>query len=154
MKKSNIGILVVLIAIIAVLILWSRFNSPDYVEIKRWEALGVDCLPLGHQNLAQHIHPNLMMIVDGDEVTIPANIGINRQCMAEIHTHDATGKIHIETVAPNVTFTLGDFFNVWGESFEKENYTVLMTVNGSTTEANPDHVFTDEEIIVLTYIPE
>ncbi|HEX9235017.1 MAG TPA: hypothetical protein VF972_01920 [Actinomycetota bacterium] len=36
--------------------------------------------------------------------------------LTSIHTHDATGIIHIESPTPR-TFTLGEFFDVWGVRF-------------------------------------
>lgn len=34
-----------------------------------------------------------------------------------MHTHDETGIIHIES-PENRTFTLGEFFDIWGEKFD------------------------------------
>lgn len=44
------------------------------------------------------------------------DIGISKEskCLYWIHTHDETGKIHIES--PLIRkFTLGDFFDIWGQ---------------------------------------
>src|SRR5205823_14298698 len=47
-------------------------------------------------------------------VTIPANMGISSapKFISPLHTHDATGVVHVES--PTIeTFTLGQFFDVW-----------------------------------------
>ena len=65
-----------------------------------------------------HFHDHLDVFVDGRKVTVPANVGINvaADYLTSIHTHDATGIIHIESPTPR-TFTLGEFFDVWGVRF-------------------------------------
>lgn len=157
MKKNNLVILVLIILVLG-LIAWSRFSSPAYEQIKGWKAAGVNCLPSGHQNLGQHIHPDLYITVDGDVVSIPANVGINTQCMAELHTHDTTGKIHIETVSPTKEMTIKQFFEVWGEPIEKEGYALQVAI-GSTTmdydtnvQSIEEYIFKDLEQIQFTYL--
>jgi hypothetical protein len=46
---------------------------------------------------------------------VPALIGIDlqHQCLYWLHTHDATGVMHIESPDTR-TYTLGEFFDVWG----------------------------------------
>lgn len=61
-----------------------------------------------------HIHQHLDLYVDGRKVPVPAGIGIHPAVeFAPLHTHDASGVIHVES--PTVrTYTLGQFFAVWG----------------------------------------
>lgn len=154
--KNNV-IVVFLVVLVLGLILWSRFTSPDYRQVKEWNSFGVDCLPSGHQNLGQHIHPDLFITIDEEQVVVPANIGINAQCMAELHTHDVTGKIHIETVAPDKEMTLEQFFQMWGETIEKEGYNLQVTIDSVTVDyaENSDiiknHILKDLEQIKLDY---
>jgi hypothetical protein len=60
----------------------------------------------------------LRVFVNGHQVGVPADIGIdpNGQFIAPLHTHDATGIIHMEATRP-YPFTLGQFFTVWGGVF-------------------------------------
>ena len=44
-----------------------------------------------------HIHPQLTIVINGQQQVIPANTGITEACMNSIHTHDATGKLHVES---------------------------------------------------------
>ncbi len=82
--------------------------------------------PLRQELLAFHIHSHLDVFVNGQPVVVPAAIGINLQdpgiqqskpceqpCISELHTHDTTGILHIES-AEDVPFTLGQFFTEWG----------------------------------------
>ncbi len=67
-------------------------------------------------SLALHIHPNLDILINGQQQVIPANIGITSKGMRVIHTHDTTGKLHIESPKP-FQFHLKDFFTIWGKGF-------------------------------------
>jgi hypothetical protein len=59
-------------------------------------------------------HQHLDLYIDGRKVPVPAGIGINPAVgFAPLHTHDASGVIHVES--PTVrTYKLGQFFAVWG----------------------------------------
>lgn len=60
-----------------------------------------------------HFHAHLDVIVEGQPVQVPAEIGIAGQtAISNMHTHDPTGIIHIESPS-NATFTLGQFFTEW-----------------------------------------
>ncbi len=66
------------------------------------------------EQLDFHIHQHLDISVDGNPVTVPANIGIDPSVgIAVLHTHDDTGIIHVESPEAR-DFTLGNFFDVWG----------------------------------------
>lgn len=62
---------------------------------------------------ALHIHSRLELYVHGQKVPVPAEIGITPDITSPLHTHDATGVIHVES-SEQRTFTLGEFFDVWG----------------------------------------
>lgn len=75
---------------------------------------GISCDAMEGQRL--HTHQHLVILDRGKEVPIPPNVGqpVTRRCLYWVHTHTPDGIIHIE--APlNRTFTLGDFFSVWGQ---------------------------------------
>jgi hypothetical protein len=76
---------------------------------------GVNCLVTEDY----HIHAHLSIIKDGQALAIPAHIGLDG-CAYELHTHDASGVIHVETSAYRPV-TLGQFFSVWGQSLTKKN---------------------------------
>jgi hypothetical protein len=79
----------------------------------RLAALGLPALP--REGTVLHIHSHLDVFVDGKRVVVPAGIGIDPHLrfISPLHTHDTSGVIHVES--PTVrTFTLGEFFGVWG----------------------------------------
>jgi len=67
-----------------------------------------------------HIHQHVAIFDHGKPVQIPEDVGrpIVGACFYWIHTHTPDGIIHIES--PNFkTFTLGNFFDIWGEPLSK-----------------------------------
>jgi hypothetical protein len=79
----------------------------------RLDALGLPALPA--EGTVLHIHQHLDMFVNGKRVTVPAGIGIdpNQEFISPLHTHDPSGVLHVESPTQK-TFTLGQFFGVWG----------------------------------------
>ncbi len=108
-----------------------------------------------------HIHPNVQIMVNGKQQVIPANLGIGATCMTSIHTHDTTGKIHIESPEKR-DFTLGDFFAVWKQSFSitqllgntaDATHRIKVTVNGKEVSTYENTVMNDGDNIVISYEP-
>ncbi len=60
--------------------------------------------------------PQLQIIINGENQTIPARIGIAGTCVRPINTLTTSGTIHVRT-DENRTYTLGDFFLVWGNTY-------------------------------------
>lgn len=65
-----------------------------------------------------HWHSDLEIYIKDTKQEIPANIGIGIT-HNPIHTHDTTGKIHLEFsgLVKNGDLKLGKFFEVWGKQF-------------------------------------
>ncbi len=63
-----------------------------------------------------HFHAHLALIQNGTAIPLPGGIGIlqDQQCLYWLHTHAADGIIHIESPGA-ATFTLGQFFDIWGQ---------------------------------------
>lgn len=77
-----------------------------------------------------HVHTHLTIFVDGHPRRVPYGVGIapprqvsrtpqgafvnNGACFSWLHTHAADGVIHVESPVQR-TFTLGDFFAIWGQ---------------------------------------
>ncbi len=87
---------------------WPRpANTTEMVR-----AAGLRVLPTEHLNY--HIHTRLRVYHQGVEVAVPANIGIQPgEGLSPLHTHDATGLVHIESETKE-DFTVGQFFTQWG----------------------------------------
>jgi hypothetical protein len=67
---------------------------------------------------AYHVHAALRVYVNGKQIPVPADIGIEPEAtsLASLHTHDTSGVIHIES-SEKYPFTLGQFFTIWGVKF-------------------------------------
>jgi hypothetical protein len=70
---------------------------------------GVGCATV----VRYHIHSLVSIYKDGVRMAVPASIGL-KGCTYEMHTHDASGLVHIETDAAK-KFTLRQFFDLWGQ---------------------------------------
>ena len=80
-----------------------------------------------------HIHQHLVIVDRGKPVPVPADVGrpIARGCLYWVHTHTADGIIHIE--APQMrSFTLGDFFHIWGQPLNRKTAASAHAPNGSS----------------------
>ena len=82
---------------------------------------GIYCDAL--EQTAYHIHAHLTIYINGKQVAIPQGIGIasDQSCFYWLHTHTSDGVVHIEF--PNQgTPTLGNFLDIWGQSFNSLGY--------------------------------
>jgi hypothetical protein len=128
--------------------------------------MGARLAPLGLQPLTAegtvvHVHQHIDIYIDGTKEPIPAQIGIVTQpqvLFSPIHTHDASGIIHVES--PIIRdFTLGEFFDVWGVRFtntciggycNQGDKTLRVYVDGqlATGDVTQLKLFSHEEIVV------
>ncbi len=110
-----------------------------------------------------HIHALLSIYDQGLYVTVPANVGIDQRHHVEssLHTHDATGIVHMEAAAP-FRFTLGDFFAEWGVRFgagtlgslqDDGSNRVWVYVNGRRISDPARHVLANGDNISIGYGP-
>lgn len=117
----------------------------------------------GTETLAEHFHAHLDVIVNGKPTPVPGNLGIDltsRQ-LAELHTHDSSGILHIE--APDTThkYVLGQLFAEWDVRLDASHLGSLTTgngkqlaayVNGKRVSGNPaDIQLKKHEEIALVY---
>ena len=65
-----------------------------------------------HSHDLHHYHANLSIVIRGESQVIPAETGVIPGCMRGIHTHDDTGKLHIETPEA-MEARLEHFFQIW-----------------------------------------
>ena len=149
--NKNIAYVVIVIALIIGLFMWG--NSLQKDTIVYFEDTNIACLSNGHQSVQEHIHPILQITVDGQPEAIPANVGIRSGCMSEVHTHDATGKLHIETFESGriAELSLADFFAVWNTSPIREGYDVRITLDGEEKDSVEEVGFRDGSVIELAY---
>ena len=143
-------------------------------------ALGQRAAPETISNdVIMHIHPRLEILIDGQQIPIPANIGIDPNLwknhtlerygmpmseicempyMSPLHTHDTSGVMHLESTV-NRIYTLGEFFDVWGVRFNEscildrcsDNGTMSMLVNGVKNSEFRSHILKDGEQIRIEF---
>jgi hypothetical protein len=103
--------------------------------------------------LKVHVHAHLALFNKGQQIAIPYGIGIVRPFQANngfvgmgqgiywLHTHDATGIIHVES-PDDRTYTLGQFFDIWGQPLTSRDVAGLLGavhafVDGKPYSGNP-----------------
>ncbi len=135
-------------------------NDDDAKLQQRLRAIGLD--PLTAEGQVVHIHQHLDLYADGTKVTVPAQIGIasSGSFISDLHTHDATGIMHVES--PTATsFSLGQFFAVWGVRLDARcigglcasgDKRLKVWVNGKPVGGDPTRiVLAEHQVIVLAY---
>jgi len=133
---------------------WNNGDTPTGGQGQAVE--GLNCLPTPLDE-TYHVHTHVSIFLDGVALAVPQNIGRvnvapNPLCFYTVHTHDLSGKIHVEAPAP-ATFTLGQLFAIWGQPLETDNVAGLTgkpIVVYSTDNATVTKVTTDWKAIELT----
>jgi hypothetical protein len=119
---------------------------------------GITC-QAGEQVLF-HIHAHLTIFVRGVARQVPAGVGVAppyqleetpqgafvaaAECFMWLHTHAADGIIHTESPIER-TYTLGDFFDIWGQRLDREHVGparghVTALFNGRVFAGNPRRI--------------
>ncbi len=107
---------------------------------------------LANEETGEHLHAHLDVYVDGKAVNVPAGIGFADLTQGQtggrspVHTHDASGIIHVEAQTPGTRFTLAQFLREWGVlagngtlgGHPASDWSVF--VNGTRSEGKPDTV--------------
>lgn len=85
--------------------------------------LAKECLG-GHDNLQDHYHAIVRVYVMDEEVPIPEDVGLNDEgcSMRQLHTHDDSGKVHLEFTRQGVRAPLEAFFDVWGKHMDETGF--------------------------------
>lgn len=82
-----------------------------------------------------HVHPYLVIDIEGNNISIPGGIGILPGGLEPVHTHDSSGIIHIELGqgdARSHNYTLQDFFSVWNFTAKESGAGLSPTLHGRT----------------------
>ena len=117
------------------------YNSNETFAFGQYPIIdGIKCDSAEHFNF--HYHAHLDIFVNGFSYLVPAGIGIKPpDSIYWLHTHDISGIIHVES-PDNRTFTLGQFFDIWGKKFNNSqifdfmvdksaNKTLAVYINGT-----------------------
>jgi hypothetical protein len=128
------------------------------------ERLRILQLP-GLSDTVLHHHADLLIYIDGQQVTVPANIGLDSTSSppvaSPLHTHSDLGTIHVESADPNFEPVLGQFMDIWGVYFTKDRLggnsavgdtKIRAYVNGQEWPGDPTQIpLNNREVIVLTF---
>jgi hypothetical protein len=121
---------------------------------ERIQRIGLE--PLTAEGQVLHIHQHLDLYVNGKHVVLPAGVGIyDNSFITEVHTHDTSGIIHVESPAVR-TFRLGQLFAEWGVKLTAScvgSYcgSVHWWVNGKAKRGDPGQLALGEhQEIVIT----
>ena len=119
-------------AVVAIVVLRGSTRSTDSRAPLVTLAPVVDGIPCNAEDVTYHEHAHLAILEAGNQVTVPANIGIvDDTCLYWLHTHDDSGEIHMEAPKPQV-FTLGEFFDVWHRALSRHRIGNRATASGQT----------------------
>jgi len=164
MKRKNIFI-VVIVFIFIIASFYIIFGNNNERIIMNGKELSI-------QKGNTHWHPALKIVIDGETVLIPDDIGygtgrtidthLSGMRMSPIHTHESDGTIHIENLNPAEkpeTLTLGYFFYVWNETFSAtcifdyctDNGDLKMFVNGKDNNEFGNYIMHDGDDILIQY---
>lgn len=139
----GLAVSIILASTVAFSVGGSNLTPPTYASST---IDGIECNTTEHAVF--HIHAHLDILIDGKPISVPSQIGINTDagCLYWLHTHDDNGVIHIESPLER-EFTLGNFFDIWGQSFnnthlfneEVTNNTLSVYVNGNKVPTDMDY---------------
>jgi hypothetical protein len=156
-RKRNIMIIIpIVVALTITLIFVSYMSGPA----------------LNSTQMVLHNHVTLNVTSDGQPITVPAHVGMGQvgkgedpllygdhsldkygmQGMSPLHTHDATGTVHVESNAMT-NFTLGEFLDIWKGGPNTIGKTVQAYVDGKPMPNFRNIILRDGEKINLEIKP-
>ena len=169
MNKESMFWLVVTLTALAALgfLLGESDGSPPFSTADERHALANDCIGSHDGGLAEHYHATVRISVLGQDIAVPDDVGLNDNgcSMRPLHTHDASGKIHLEFKQQGVEAPLEAFFDIWGKHMDStgfddhrvdDSHEFLMFVteeNGERTqvESYENHIVKDGQLIELIF---
>ena len=120
-RTTTIGVIAVSVVVVVGLVsLVMRDHQPpapsvyptiDHISCQSAEQSGI------------HAHAHVSIYINGKRILVPANVGIapDGSCLYWLHTHDASGVIHVE-VPSGVSVTFGNFLDIWAQQFRQLAY--------------------------------
>jgi len=137
----------------------SRINQDSLVQVAKLDSNEIVQTCTTDMATQYHIHPKLRIIIDGVQQNIPTGIGVKPECMNPVHTHESDGTVHVESPI-KVDFTLGDFFTIWGKTFNQNQILdsvvsadtrIIVTVNGQVVDTYENTILDDKDEIIINY---
>jgi hypothetical protein len=165
--RTLIGGLIVAVAVVAAILIVVLQPGATHTPGVRGAAAGapIDGISCStSEQTVYHIHAHLAIYAGGASQRVPAGIGIpgpqqvdngfvvGGKCFYWLHTHDATGVVHIESPVQRV-YTLGNFFDIWGQPLSggqagSAKGTVTAFVNGKRFSGDPRTIKLDPHAVI------
>ncbi|OLS24957.1 MAG: hypothetical protein HeimC2_20120 [Candidatus Heimdallarchaeota archaeon LC_2] len=103
----------------------------------------------GHNDIGLHYHFFISFLIFDESKGLAADIGVYGSRMKPIHTHDSSGKVHLELPSNYGRIpTLADFFAIWsdwaGETIGLSRNTLLGETGSVLLSSNCNIVFTGD----------
>src|SRR3989338_2165342 len=166
-KIRNWSIFIISIVIVFLVII-------SLIPEKNVKELNVDLTgkSIGIPDGAIHWHPSLTIIINGERISIPNDIGqgtgrivdahLSEMRMSPTNTHESDGTIHLENNNPGSkpeTLTLGYFFYVWDKQFNvscifeycTDKGELKMFVNDIENDEFENYIMNDKDNILIEY---
>lgn len=127
------------------------------------EAAGLT--PAPGEGTVEHYHAHLDVLVNGQPVAVSSGIGVDeaKQLISPLHTHDASGVVHVESPTKGSPFYLGQLFREWnvkltatqlGGLHADAGHELTAYVDGKAVTGNPAAIrFAGHQEITLVYGP-
>ncbi len=170
MNTAKSVIIIIIGVLVGAFILTRNKNSDE--QISQTATITEDKSVISEKGI--HWHQELKIIIKGEVITIPANIGIGMQyagyplydqmmMMTDMHTHDDSGTLHWEIMEGPVKkedVRLANFFAIWGKKFDNNcifefcNGTegkMTMLVNGKENTEFQNYLANDKDKIEIRY---
>jgi hypothetical protein len=105
-----------------------------------------------------HHHVRLWVYVDGQQQTVPGDIGLSQTVASPLHTHDESGLVHVESDDPNFAPVLGQFMDVWGlymtqdclgDACASGDRQLRIYVDGKLYAGDPAQIPLDDQIAIV-----
>jgi hypothetical protein len=108
-----------------------------------------------------HTHTELIVIVDGEAVEVPANIGVDEAAgkIAALHTHRTDGILHVESPVQEDRYTLDQFYQLYGvgstktdicKKYSETGLCTMKIVSEQNGETDMNQILQDGDRITLT----
>lgn len=68
------------------------------------------------EQLKYHVHQHLDILINGKRVPVPANVGVDPGYITQLHSHNTTGVIHVESPTKGL-YSLDQYILEWGVRF-------------------------------------
>ena len=160
-----LAIVVVLVAIGGGVFVFTNNSSPTAADIVVSDPTVDVSYALAEYNAKNqlHWHPELIIRIDGQVQTIPANIGLGA-VHQPVHTHEANNVLHWEIFPPKKpseqNMKLGYFFQIWNKKFNRQcildkcndgTKSVKFSVNGQPNTDFENYLVHDGDKIEIEY---